>query len=83
MADARQQITSQFQKLAKDLEHQVEKQFYEFDKQVYGGIEQMIVDARKQNEEEIARSNTWMKELITIRQEFETILKTISIANTN
>ena len=83
MADARRQIISQFQKLAKDLEHQVEIQFYEFDKQVYSEIEQKIVDARKQNEEAIALSNTWMKELIAIRQEFETILKTISIANTN
>ena len=83
MADARRQIVSQFQKLAKDLEHQVEIQFYEFDKQVYGEIEQKIANARKQNEEAIALSNTWMKELITIRQEFETILKTISIANDN
>ena len=83
MADARRQIISQFQKLAKDLEHQVEIQFYEFDKQVYGEIEQTIANARKQNEDAIALSNTWMKELITIRQEFETILKTISIANDN
>ena len=83
MADARRQIISQFQKLAKDLEHQVEIQFYEFDKQVYGEIEQMIVDARKQNEEAIALSNTSMKELIAIRQEFKTILKEISIANQN
>ena len=83
MADARRQITSHFQKLAKDLEHQVEIQFYEFDKQVYGDIEQRIADARKQNEEAIALSNSSMKELISIRQEFETILKTISIANNN
>ncbi|NJK55107.1 MAG: hypothetical protein HC939_03575 [Pleurocapsa sp. SU_5_0] len=81
MADARRQITSQFQKLAKDLEHQVEIQFYEFDKQVYSEIEQMITDARKQNEAAIALSNNWMKELIAIRQEFEAILKTISLAN--
>ncbi|MGL6343070.1 MAG: GTPase [Waterburya sp.] len=80
MADARRQITSQFQKLAKDLEHQVEIQFYEFDKQVYGEIEQMIADARKQNEDAIALSNTWMKKLILIRQEFENILKSISFA---
>jgi hypothetical protein len=81
MADARRQINSQFQKLAKDLEHQVDIQFYEFDQQVYGEIEQMIADARKQNEEAIALSNTWMQELIVIRQEFEAILKTISLAN--
>lgn len=80
MADARRQITSQFQKLAKDLEHQVEIQFYEFDQQVYGEIEQKIADARKQNEDAIALSNTWMKKLILIRQEFENILKSISLA---
>ena len=83
MADARRQIVSQLQKIAKDLEHQVEIQFYEFDKQVYGKIEKMIADARKQNEDAIALSNSSMKELISIRQEFETILKTISIANNN
>ena len=83
MADARRQITSQFQKLAKDLEHQVEIQFYEFDKQVYGDIEQRIADARKQNEEAIASSNVLMKQLITIRQEFEAVLKMIGLANKN
>ena len=81
MADARRQIVSTFQKLAKDLEHQVEIQFYEFDKQVYGEIEQRIADARKQNEEAIALSNKSMKQVIDIRQEFEAVLKMISLAN--
>lgn len=81
MADARRQIVSQFQKLAKDLEHQVEIQFYEFDKQVYGEIEQKIADARKQNEEAISLSDASMKQLIAIRQEFEAVLKMISLAN--
>lgn len=81
MADARRQIVSQFQKLAKDLEHQVEIQFYEFDQQVYGKIERMIVDARKQNEEAIALSNKSMKQLIAIRQEFERVLTIIDRAN--
>ena len=81
MADARQQITSSFQKLAKDLEHQVEIQFYEFDKQVYGEIERMIADARKQNEEAIALSDMSMKQLIAIRQEFKAILNMICQAN--
>ncbi|MEM8719907.1 MAG: GTPase [Cyanobacteria bacterium P01_G01_bin.39] len=78
MADARRQITSQFQKSAKDLEHQVEIQFYEFDQQVYGEIETMIGDARKQNEEAIALSNKSMQELIAIRQRFEAILTIIN-----
>ena len=83
MADARRQITSQFKTLAKDLEHQVEIQFYDFDKQLYRKIEKQIAEARKQNEDAITSSNNWMKELITIRQEFETILKTISLASKN
>lgn len=81
MADACRQIVSQFQKLAKDLEHQIEIQFYEFDRQVYGEIEKIIVNARKQNEQAIALSNTCMKELITIRQEFTEVLKMISQVN--
>ncbi|MDJ0682326.1 MAG: hypothetical protein QNJ18_21000 [Xenococcaceae cyanobacterium MO_167.B52] len=78
MADARRQIISQFKTLAKDLEHQVEIQFSEFDVQVYGKIEQQIIKARKQNEDAIALSDNWMKELILIRQEFEAILKSIN-----
>ncbi|BAZ43158.1 GTP-binding protein HSR1-related protein [Chondrocystis sp. NIES-4102] len=81
MANARGQINSQYQKLAKDLEHQVEIQFDEFDKQVYGEIEKMIANARKQNEDEIALSNRSMRQLISIRQEFEQILTTISQIN--
>ena len=83
MSDLRRDITSQFQSMAKDLENQLEIQFYEFDRQVYGEIETQIKEARKQNEEAIASSNTWMKELISIRQEFETILNNISLASTN
>lgn len=56
-------------------------QFAEFDIQVYGEITKQISLARKQNEDAIASSNTWMKELISIRQEFEAILKIISLAN--
>ncbi len=81
ISDIRRQITSQFQTMEKDLEHQLEIQFAEFDQQVYGEIEQKIADARKQNEEAIAASNNWMKELIIIRQDLENILKTISLTN--
>ncbi len=69
--------------MAKDLENQLEIQFYEFDRQVYGEIENKIADARQKTEEAIASSNTWMQELISIRHEFENILKNISLANTN
>lgn len=81
MADARRDITSQFQATGKDLEHQLGIQLGEYNTQFYGDIEQQIIEARKQQENAIALSNTEMKELIAIRQEFEAILKTISLAN--
>lgn len=81
MADARRDITSQFQAVGKDLESQLGMQLSEFNNQFYGDIEQQIAAARQQQENAIAYSNTSMKELITIRQEFEAILKTISLAN--
>ena len=80
MADARRDITSQFQAIGKDLESQLKMQLNEYNNQFYGKIEQQIAKARKQNEDAIASSNTWMKELILIRQEFEAILKKISLA---
>ncbi len=83
MADVRRDITSQFQAIGKDLESQLKIQLNEYNNQFYGKIEKQIAEARKQNEEAIASSNNWMKELITIRQEFETILKTISLASKN
>lgn len=81
MADARRDITSQFQAVGKDLENQLGMQLGEYNTQFYGDIEQQIIEARKQQENAIALSNTGMKELIAIRQEFEAILKTISLAN--
>ena len=56
MADARRDITSQFQAIAKDLENQVEIQLWEFDAQVYGEIEKQIAAARRKEEEAIASS---------------------------
>ncbi len=79
MADARRDITSQFQAIGKDLESQLKMQLNEYNNQFYGTIEQQIAEARKQNENAIALSNNWMKELIFIRQEFEAILKKISL----
>jgi small GTP-binding protein len=81
MADVRRDITSQFQATGKDLENQLGMQLGEYNTQFYGDIEQQILEARKQQENAIALSNTEMKELIAIRQEFEAILKTISLAN--
>ena len=78
MADARRDITSQFQAVGKDLESQLGMQLGEFNTQFYGDIEQQIAAARQQQEDEIATSNTWMQELLNIRAEFNEILAKIS-----
>lgn len=77
MADVRREITSQFQVIAKDLENQIHIQIWDFEKQVYGEIEKAILIARQQEESAIASSNTSVKQLIEIRQEFEAILSYI------
>lgn len=78
MADIRQEITSQFQAIAKDLENQVQIQLWEFERQVYGEIEKKIAEARQQEESAIATSNTWVKQLAEIRKDFELILRYIT-----
>ena len=78
MADVRRDITSEFQRIAKDLENQLEIQPQEFEKQVYGEIEQQITSARYQEESAIADSNVWVKKLVEIRKDFELILSYIT-----
>jgi hypothetical protein len=80
MADARREITSQFQAIAKDLENQVEIQLWQFEGQVYGEIEKQIAAARQQEESAITSSNTWVKQLAEIRKDFELILRYITKA---
>lgn len=83
MAKARKEITSQFQKLAKDLENQIEKQLRQVELELYGKIENQIASARQQEESAIAASNTWVKQLAEIRQDFELILRYITKASKN
>lgn len=73
MADIRRDITSQFQTIAKDLESQVEMQLREVQAQVYGEIDNQIAVARQQEENAIASSNKWVKQLAEIRKDFEAI----------
>ncbi|EAW37323.1 GTPase [Lyngbya sp. PCC 8106] len=80
MANIRQDITSQFQTIGKDLEAQISIQLFEFEQQVYGEIEKQISVARRSEEESMAASNTGMKELMNIREKFELILKYITKA---
>lgn len=80
MANIRRDITSQFQALAKDLENQIQIQLWEFEKQVYGEIDKQIATARYQQEEAIAASNTWIKQLAEIRKDFENIITYVTQA---
>src|SRR5579883_154628 len=80
MAEARQEITSQFIVIAKNLEHQIEKLLGEVELQVYGEIDKQIATARQQEENAIAASNTGVRQLAEIRKDFELILRYISQA---
>jgi len=80
IADIRYDITSQFQKIAKDLENQIELQLWEFEQQVYGEIEKQIIAAREQEEQAIATSNTSVKKLLEIRNHFDVIIRYITQA---
>jgi hypothetical protein len=80
MADARRDITSQFQAIAKDLENQVQIQLWEFEAQVYGEIERHIAVARHKEEEAIATSNKWVGQLAEIRKDFEGIIGDVTQA---
>jgi hypothetical protein len=80
MAEARNDIRSQFQTIAKNLEVQIESQLREFETQVYGEIDRKIAEARHTEESAIAGSNEWVKQLIGIRQEFEGIIAEINAA---
>ncbi len=83
MAEERQKITSQFIEIAKNLESQIEKLLTEVESKVYGEIDKQIAAARQQEESAIAASNTWVKQLAEIRQDFESILSYITKATEN
>ncbi|MEA5510336.1 LeoA/HP0731 family dynamin-like GTPase [Crocosphaera sp. UHCC 0190] len=78
MSDYRREITSTFQSVAKDLEHQIQNQLHEFEQQVYHEIEKQINQVRQQQEEAVSTSNVNVKQLTAIRQEFNSILQEIS-----
>lgn len=80
MAEARRDITSQFQSIAKDIESQIQIQLWEFEKQVYGEIDKQIAAARHQQEEAIAASNKWVRQLAEIRKDFEAIIHCVTQA---
>jgi uncharacterized tellurite resistance protein B-like protein len=83
IADVKWEITSEFQKIAKDLENQIELQLWEFEQQVYGEIEKQIIAARKQEEQAIATSNTSVKQLLENRNNFNEIIRYIQKVTAN
>ncbi|MGB3761399.1 MAG: LeoA/HP0731 family dynamin-like GTPase [Rivularia sp. (in: cyanobacteria)] len=83
IADVKWEITSEFQKIAKDLENQIELQLWEFEQQVYGEIEKQIIAARQQEEQAIATSNTSVKQLLEIRNNFNEIISDIQKVTAN
>ncbi len=78
MAEARREITSHFISVAKSLENQIDSIFRDVDVQIYGEIDKQIAAARQQEENAIATSNTWVRQLTEIRQDFESILRYIT-----
>ena len=78
MSNARRDITSQFQTIAKELENQVQIQLWEFEAQVYGEIEKQIAAARQKEEEAIATSNQEVRQLAEIRNDFVGIINYVT-----
>lgn len=83
MADIRRDITSHFQVIAKDLEDQILQQEKDFEQQVYAEIDKKITQARQDQQEAIAASNTGLQKLIKIRNNLGTILDYISRISNN
>ena len=83
MADIRQNITSQFQVIAKDLENQILLREDDFEQQVYGEIDKKIAQARQDQQEAMAASNTWFQQLIKIRNNLGKILDYVSRMSNN
>jgi predicted phage-related endonuclease len=73
-ADARRAFTSEFRKIAVDLEQQIESQLREFELQAYNQIDRNIAEAQERTVSGIAGSNEELKELQEIREEFENII---------
>lgn len=83
MADIRRDITSHFQVIAKDLEDQILQQEKDFEQQVYEEIDKKIAQARQDQQEAMATSNTGLQKLIKIRNNLGTLLDYISRMSNN
>ncbi|AUT03758.1 GTPase [Nostoc sp. CENA543] len=83
MAEARREITSRLISAAKSLENQIDSIFRDVDLQIYGEIDKQIAAARQHEENAIAVSNTWVRQLTQIRQDFDSILRYITQVTEN
>lgn len=77
LADARQEIASQFNAIAKDLESQTEAWLGEVEAKIYGETEQQITVARGQEEDTISTSNKLVAQLTEVRKSLTKILDDI------
>lgn len=83
LAEARMDITSQFIKMATDLTIQIDQQLADVEKQIYEDIENKISEARKQQQEAIAVSNSYLIKVSEIRHVLDKILLSIKNASAN
>lgn len=63
--------------------NQIHLQLWEFEQKVYGEIDRQIAAVRQQEENAIAASSTWVKQIVEIRKDFELILAYITKATEN
>jgi len=74
MADARRDVTSQFKKIAVDLEQQIEQHLQEFESQTYSKLERNIAEVRQKNIEAMTASSKEIGQISAIRKELESII---------
>ncbi|MEH2241806.1 hypothetical protein [Nostoc sp.] len=77
IAQARNEITKQLNANSEDLKLQIDKQLSTFEKGFLGDVEQKIAAFKESKAKEIISSNTWLKQLAEIDQEFKSILNSI------
>lgn len=77
LADARSEIASQFNAIAKELESQTEAWLGEVEAKIYGETEQQITVARCQEEDTISTSNKLVAQLTEVRKSLINILDDI------
>ncbi|MEM7553194.1 MAG: GTPase [Cyanobacteria bacterium P01_A01_bin.84] len=78
IADVKKKITSDFIAMGKDLESQMEAQLREVENEIYTKTENQIAQERQKEENAIATSDISIKQLVEIRENFDSILQDIT-----